>query len=267
MKDEFYIVLPSNSSMKYYPDNMTTRYTTHLPQSVSLHGKWSVSLAEIHIPMTIFHVPPEGDKNFIHMVTNVIRPNTADIDFNEDRVCVPPGVYRSIDALLEAINELPCVRGHLKFQCTPNGYVSVTRICVACENLEHAYSFSPILNKILGFTHSSEMVVQSDASGMSQRPASLTNGIPTMLFVYTDICEPYITGDVHTPLLRVVPSAIADNYNYGSMKIKSFSPPRYLPLLRTTFQTITIDIRDEFGDPIPFEHGTLTVTLQFRRTD
>lgn len=88
-----------------------------------------------------------------------------------------------------------------------------------------------------------------------------------MLFVYTDICEPYITEDVHTPLLRVVPSAIADNYNYGSIKIKSFSPPRYLPLLRTTFQTITIDIRDEFGEPIPFEHGTLTVTLQFRRTD
>lgn len=168
MKDEFYIVLPSNSSMKYYPDNMTTRYTTHLPQCVSLHGKWSVSLAEIHIPMTIFHVPPEGDKNFINLVTNTVRPNIPVIDYVEDRICVPPGVYRSIDSLLEAINEIPCVMGHLKFHCTPNGYVTVACICTDCENLEHAFYFSPILNKILGFTHSSDMVVQRHANQTGQ---------------------------------------------------------------------------------------------------
>lgn len=268
MKEEFYIVLPSNSSMDYYPDNLTTRYTTQLPQCVSLHGSWAVSLAEIHIPMTILHIPPEGDRNFINVVTNIAIPGTgADTDFRDDRACVPPGVYRSIDTLLEAINEIPCVAGHLKFQHARNGYVTVERICESCKNLEHAFFFSDVLNKVLGFTHSNDVVVQRECKYIAQKPANLSNGSPNMMYVYTDICEPYITGDVHTPLLRVVPTAAVDNCNYGSVKIRSFSPPRYVPLLRTSFQTITIDIRDEFGEPMPFEHGTLTVTLQFKRTD
>lgn len=270
MKDEFYIVLPSNSSMQYYPDNKTTRYTTHLPQCLTLHGDWAVSLAEIQIPLTMMHVPPEGEQNFINFVTNAVRrpPDTGvDANYKEDRVSVPPGVYRSIDKLLETINDIPCVSGHLRFQCRRNGYVAVTRICDTCTNLEHSFYFSAVLNKILGFSHSRGVVVRSDTEYTDQRPAGLTNGIPNMLFVYTDICEPYITGDVHTPLLRVVPSTVTDNYNYGSVKIRNFSPPRFIPLLRTNFQTITIDIRDEFGESIPFEYGTLTVTLHFRRID
>lgn len=267
MKEEFYVVLPSNSSMSYYPDNLTTRYTTQLPQRVNLHGSWAVALVEIQIPMTILHIPPEGDQNFFHITSNAVPGGKAATDFDETRASVPPGVYRSIDALLETINELSCVAGHLKFHCQRNGVVAVTRICRDCHHVEHAFHFSTVLNKILGFTHSSSMVVKEGVIYAGQRPASLTNGIPDMFFVYTDISESYITGDVHTPLLRVVPFAATDNYNYGSVKIKSFSPPRYVPLLRTSFQTITIDIRDEFGEPIPFEYGTLTVTLQFKRTD
>lgn len=260
------MVLPSNSSMNYYPDNVTTRYTTRLPQCISLHGSWSVSLAEIHIPTTILHVPPDGERNFMNVITNTVAPGSmASTDFKEERVCVPPGVYLNIDTLLEAINEAPCVAGHLKFKHCRNGYVAVTRICESCKNVEHSFYFSDVLNKILGFTESKDVVVQSEYT--AQRPANLAHGTPNMMYVYTDICEPYITGDVHTPLLRVVPIVAADNRNYGSVKIRSFSPPRYIPLLRTSFQTIMIDIRDEFGEPIPFEYGTLTVTLQFKRTD
>lgn len=268
MKDEFYVVLPSNSSMEYYPDNKTTLYTTHLPQCLTLHGRWAVSLAEIQIPLTMLHVPPEGERNFINFVTNAVTPGVgASVDYKEDRACVPPGVYRSIDKLLETINDIPFVSGHLSFQCGHNGYVTVTRICDTCTNLEHSFYFSAVLNKILGFSHDHGIVVRSDTKYTDQRPAGLNNGLPNTLFVYTDICEPYITGDVHTPLLRVVPSTVADNYNYGSIKIRNFSPPRFIPLLRTSFQAITIDIRDEFGEPIPFEYGTLTVTLHFRRID
>lgn len=268
MKDEFYIVLPSNSSMKYYPDNTTTRYTTYLPQCVSLHGKWSVSLAEIHIPMTFLHVPGDGEQNFINIATFAEDPDIdSGIDFRNERISVPSGVYRNIDTLLKTINELPGVRGCFNFYYGSNGYVVTTCVCIECENTEHSFHFSSALNKILGYTHSSGIVVQKASSYIAHCPANLTNAIPDMLFIYTDICEPYITGDVHTPLLRVVPSSVDDNYNYGSMKIKSFSPFRYVPLLRTSFQTITIDIRDEFGDAIPFENGTLTVTLHFRRSD
>lgn len=261
------MVLPSNSSMSYYPDNVTTRYTTHLPQCMSLHGSWAVSLAEIHIPMTVLHVPPGGKRNFMNMVTRVEPGVRMNFESKEDHDCVPSGVYHSIDTLLEVINEIPCFLGHLKFKYARNGYVTVACICEACTFLEHSVCFSDVLNKVLGFTEAKEIVLVPQSQYIAQKPANLVNGTPNMMYVYTDICEPYITGDVHTPLLRVVPAAAADNRNYGSVKIRSFSPPRYVPLLRTSFQTITIDIRDEFGEPIPFEHGTLTVTLQFKRTD
>lgn len=314
MKDEFYMVLPSNSSMNYYPDNVTTRYTTHLPQRMSLHGSWAVSLAEIHIPTTILHVPTDSKRNFLNMTTeqaagismkyepiegkrsllNIPTDQTAGISmkyvpvdserniqgmttelaadismkfaFKEDRSCVLPGVYHSIGSLLEVINEIPYVTGHLEFKYARNGYVTVTRVCEACKNMEHTFFFSDVLSKVLGFTETRGVVIPRGGY-VAQRPANLANGTPNTMYVYTDICEPYITGDVHTPLLRVVPIAAADNYNYGSVRIRSFSPPRYVPLLRTSFQTITIDIRDEFGEPIPFEHGTLTVTLHFKRID
>ena len=35
----------------------------------------------------------------------------------------------------------------------------------------------------------------------SSEPYSLWRGIPDKMFVYCDVCEPYITGDVCTPLL------------------------------------------------------------------
>ena len=83
--------------------------------------------------------------------------------------------------------------------------------------------------------------------------------------MYSDICEPYITGDVHTPLLRIVPLNM-NEYKYGSIEIKNFNTPMYIPLLSTLFQSITIDIKDQDGNPIAFDYGTFTVTLHFKGT-
>jgi len=77
---------------------------------------------------------------------------------------------------------------------------------------------------------------------------------------------PYITGDVRTPLLRIVPIEIrSHNYTFGANLVKHFSFPNYIPLQRTNFRTIELDIRDHLGNKIPFEFGTLTVTLHFKR--
>lgn len=96
------------------------------------------------------------------------------------------------------------------------------------------------------------------------QPASLTRAIPTQIFVYSDICEPAIVGDTHAPLLRIV-NINAREFKFGSTIVKSFAPVHYVPVLRNRFQTIDIDIRDQFGKPIPFEFGTLTLVLHFKR--
>ena len=100
----------------------------------------------------------------------------------------------------------------------------------------------------------------------STEPYCLWRAIPDKMFVYCDICAPYIIGDVRTPLLRIIPIEIrSHNYAFGANLMKHFSFPNYIPLQRTNFRTIEIDIRDHFGNKIPFEFGTLIVTLHFKR--
>src|SRR3984885_5344877 len=43
----FYLTLPSNSSMQFYPNNTVTHYTTRLAKAISLSGDWEVGLVEI----------------------------------------------------------------------------------------------------------------------------------------------------------------------------------------------------------------------------
>ena len=96
------------------------------------------------------------------------------------------------------------------------------------------------------------ILIKDQESIEGDRPAHLSNGLPSMLMIYSDICEPYVTGVVQTRLLRAVSLNIHD-YMYGSTRIKSFSPPMYVPLLFSLFQTIKIDIRDQSGRYTSFQ--------------
>ena len=69
-----------------------------------------------------------------------------------------------------------------------------------------------------------------DGTLIGRFPASLIRGIPDKMFVYCDICEPYVTGDVKSPLLRVVPTN-SSRYVYGSTHTTHFGLPNYIPLL------------------------------------
>ena len=112
--------------------------------------------------------------------------------------------------------------------------------------------------RIIGFENRNLEKIKDTVVG--QRPADLISSLPSIIRVYSDICEPYIIGDVHTPLLRIVP------LNMNQYKYKNFTTPMYIPLLSTSFQSITIDIKDQDGYPIAFDYGTLTITLHFKRT-
>ena len=47
MATDFYLALPSNASMKMYPDNTLGHYITDLPQRIDLSVEWECGLAEI----------------------------------------------------------------------------------------------------------------------------------------------------------------------------------------------------------------------------
>ena len=80
--------------------------------------------------------------------------------------------------------------------------------------------------------------------------------------VYTDIIKSQYHGDVVVPVLRTV----TVKGEHGSYVSKNFERPHYVPLNKKFFDTISINIRDEAGDLVAFEHGKVIITLHFRRS-
>ena len=49
---QFYVTLPSNSSMGMYPNNTLNSYTTRLVDQINVKGEWEVAITEIHYPLS-----------------------------------------------------------------------------------------------------------------------------------------------------------------------------------------------------------------------
>ena len=81
------------------------------------------------------------------------------------------------------------------------------------------------------------------------------------LYVYCDVVEPRVVGDSQVPLLRIVPA----EGDHGQLVTRIYENVHYVRLQRKSFQTIEINIRDRTGNIVPFEQGTLNVTLHFRQ--
>ena len=104
MKDEIYIVLPSNSSiMNYFTENTMLHFVTQLPQQIRLQGSWSVALTEVQIPLTFQHMLSEAlDRtvsltriSYLALETNQIRA----VNFNTIESMVHLGIYKDIHAI------------------------------------------------------------------------------------------------------------------------------------------------------------------------
>ena len=54
--DGYYIRLPSNSSMTFYPENKTSSFTTKLPDELQLSGRWEIGLKEIQYAVSWFNI-------------------------------------------------------------------------------------------------------------------------------------------------------------------------------------------------------------------
>jgi len=269
--------------MQIYTNNLTTHFITYLPKQIDLAGEWSVALTEIQIPMTMHHVKNNSEdtrvaneikhfsgneKQFPEDNAIVIQPRFPKADPKiVSHIC--PGIFANIQVLLDELNLLRSVRPHFGFTSNRGGYVVLKLICnESCKsNALHSLEISEKIRNILGFEKSTyELRAPGKVQVTAERQPNLHANIPNMLMIYSDILEPWVTGDVYTPLLRSV-SLDFEKYIYGSVRVKNFSPPSYVPLLCSSFRSIEIDSRDQFGSPVPFDSGTLTVTLHFKRTD
>lgn len=268
-QDEFHITIPSDSSMKLFPDNTTTHFMVQLPRRLTLNGRWSVALVEIEYPQTFSAIPnTEFEKNiWIYHGEN------------QYTIEIPEFLWQDANDVVRFLQKNKEFAKHFETYLSSDNYVTLkmsryesepsSRNRSSEDDDNYTVHIGSKLQKILGLPFAPNNKYKTSFKGKNSirgtLPAMLNRAIPNNLYVYTDICESCIVGDVETPLLRIVPVDI-QNYVYSRTKSVNVTPPRYIPLLRTSFQTIEIDIRDHLGNPITFESGTLTVTLHFKRT-
>jgi hypothetical protein len=297
----FYLTLPSNSSESHYPDNTMRKFTTHLPSAVSLSSEWEVGLVEISFPRTWYTVR-RGMSTFVvtcldcpdnmvrdKVTTTVLIPNsnsaanpthTHEIAAYEStpeelHVKIPNGYYESIESLIYDMNTVtskaftdmgnnPSIDPRLKHDSNVPKfkYIEVKKRVDVIMNSRMKIKFPDQLLTILGFDKEQNPITNDNKSSKTvkgNRVCDLAGGIHC-IYVYCDILERVPVGDTLVPLLRIVDA----HGRNGEMLFRHYDQPIYVPVQKKNFDSIEVDIRDCFGDPIPFENGQLTVTLHFR---
>lgn len=253
MEENFYLTLLSNSSMEYFPENTTTKFSTKLPKSLILEGEWYIGVVEIQYPCTMYTV--RESENVIYTSKWIMIPDEDIISLVHYRSHIPAMNYDSIQHLVAELNK------HTDTQLMFNYDEIKSQVSVLCmDNAIDVLKLSTKLCLQLGFEPNTNLIQNKTGT----YPYNLKLGLPSQLFIYCDIIEPQIVGDVMAPLLRIVPLDPAV-YVYGANKMHIFSPPHYLPLMRREFDVIEIDIRTSTGQKVPFQFGTTCIKVHFKR--
>ena len=249
MGSQFYVTLPSNSSLSYFPDNKTCRYTTKLHNALALNEDYEVGLAEIQFQNTWYNV--REDNNWLVFYTfGEIVDEAVPLSY---RVNIPTGYYFTGEELCEMINTvLPDnIREKAGFF-----YKKRSRRCYIemRERMEIAISCN--LAWILGFEGECRITESTD----SPLPVDVHMNFHTF-YVYSDIVKFQHVGDATVPLLRTI--AVKPNKRHENM-VNTFVAPHYIPLKIFNFETIDIILTTETGEVVPFERGKVIVKLHFR---
>lgn len=249
---QFYLTLPSNSSIKYYPENTVANYTTHLPTSVQLSGgEWEVALVEAHYPCSFLTV---GDDAYIILYTKNEKGASVLVSIQ-----VGSGNYKDIDELLTTIN------AHVKvqlYQCEFEFDKETGKVELISkgENVDEI-ELSPTLALLMGYeVRNVDVAIHRKAI----RPPNLLAGIPSYMYVYCDLVEPQLVGDTVAPLLKIV-NIDGKNYTYGAQNIVHFNDPHYVPVMKSSFESVEIDLRTSAGQHLPFHFGATCMKLHLRR--
>ena len=102
----FYLTLPSNSSMDFFPDNNASHFFTKLPQPQELDGEYEVGLAEIQFTNSYQNVR-ENTVYFEYEEDYDIHPSARHRIFSNSsckRVDVSAGLYDSNKSFITTLN-------------------------------------------------------------------------------------------------------------------------------------------------------------------
>ena len=181
-----------------------------------------------------------------------------------EKIFIPHVYYTNIEELTDRINTSFIVFG------VENGITLMPQLRL--EKLTRKISihifngmriiFSPGIGNILGYDEREDVM---NVFGLTNSVITLHNTYNTevncqSLFVYCDILEHVIIRNTKAPLL----CSISISGKHGDIVREIYDKPMYVPIQKKHFESIKIDIRSDFGEPVSFVNGKSSVTLHFR---
>ena len=287
---DFFLTLPSNVSK----NDATNQYTIRLPKSIQLSGSWEVALVEIQYPYSWKNITGQlqSDKQ---------TDNWIDITFsngNTVTLFVPPGHYPTPQKLLDGIEFgkeklAESIRKAMmqlrKQQKTKEKYKQKKKTEIAASEWKYLpeketdiFNFTFTYNetvKRVEFKCRKETIRSIELSEkirymlgfeirlFSDREKVWAKYMPDMkngfysLYMYCDVVEPQIVGNTIVPLLRTVHI----DGNHGDIIEKLYHAPHYVPVNKKEIDKVSIEIRDDRDQLVPFDFGKIVVKLHFRK--
>ena len=263
MGEDFYLTLPSDSSMDQYPRNVPGAFYTKLPQTIDLSGKnYEIGLAEVLFPNTYTNI---GDNEMML----IVQPEPK-LGFKT--LTLPKGLYDTPESLISALNEklvdvyaaayednmIKRTKMKMEIKNAPKFfYDRVTkRAKLKIYKEDCLVKLNPSLAKILRMH-----VEMMDKLGANEGTGVVdVHKESNMMYIYCDLVRHRQVGDMMVPLLRVVPT----HEKSGHVTYRIFEKPHYQPLARQQFNTIEIVLSTDAGKIPSFASGKTVVTLHLR---
>jgi len=278
--NSFYITVLSDSSMVMFSNNTQSEFRAKLARPIELDkANWEMGLVELIIPSQIVNI--SDPESHFEVVTTDDRLGKEFENQNHRckrqtqgyavPICFKPGTYATPFHVLEEIDtaiqtalgtvfEKRRVVFHLKYS---TGTKRV-KFSSESEKIEIGVKFHPHLALKLGASEKIGIM----GGIFPQDPDPFPYGVDlnigcNHMFIYSDLAEYTMVGDIQAPLLRVVPFQKPDGEDNHTHK--EFINVHYVPIGKSKFDEIGINIRGDMGQPVQFVGGKSMVKLHFRK--
>ena len=270
-----YLCCPSDSSPEIYPHNTLANFTMHLSKPMEFDSDdYEVGLSELQYPRSWDNV--RRDRNKIVLICG-----HGESWMWQDEIIIAPGYYKSIADLVTYVQDqinLRTLPAKAENETNLKGlffkHQSLTnQVTINAKNMELQGYKNKTLSKnvrlvlkgdiaqLFGFADNTVI-----KSGMIKdgHEVARTDGKFFQMHVYSTILLPQQYGGEMQCILRTIAISARKNPD-DDFIAEIFHPVRYYPISSRYITDINFQFRDNNGELVGFQTGTVLAVLHFRK--